>query len=204
VTGGTAQKRACEVSTLPWRGQDRSGEDLTIREGVPRDAPRFVEHTSALVGETDFMLQCPGDSLPDVDFQRQLLAYFNGTDNFLYLVAVRPGGGPGREAILGSVALTGGTTARCRHVVQLGMGVQRLVWGRGIGGLLLEAAVAWCKDNPIVDRLELQVFADNPVAMQLYRSRGFVEEGTLKAEALVGDEFHDLVGMGLWTCSDND
>ena len=191
------------TGALPWRGRDRAGQPLTIREGVPRDAPRFVEHTNTLVGETDFMLQCPGDSLPDVDFQRELLSYFGATDNFLYLVAVRPGRGPGRETIIGSVALTGGSTVRCRHVVQLGMGVHRLVWGRGIGALLLEAAVVWCKTNPVVERLELQVFADNPIAMQLYHSRGFIEEGVLRAEALVRDDFHDLVGMGLWTCSDH-
>jgi len=173
-----------------------------IREGVARDAPRFVEHTNALVAETDFMLQCPGDSLPDTDFQRQLLTYFERADNFLYLVAVRPGGGPGREAIIGSVALTGGSTRRNRHVVQLGMGVERAVWGRGVGGLLLEAAMDWCWSNPSVRRLELQVFADNPVALELYRSRGFLEEGILRTEARVGADFHDLVGMGQWTCSD--
>jgi RimJ/RimL family protein N-acetyltransferase len=184
-----------------WRGQDRAGDAILIRQGLPRDAPRFVEHTNALVGETDFMLQCREDDRPDPEFQRQLLAYFQRVDNYLYLLAVRPGGGPGREPVIGSVALTGGSTTRSRHVVQLGMGVQRNVWGRGIGGLLLEAALDWCRANPVIHRVELQVFADNPVALELYRSRGFVDEGVLRAEALVGGAFHDLIGMGQCTCT---
>jgi len=51
--------------------------------------------------------------------------------------------------------------------------------GRGIGGALLDAAVAWCQAGE-VSKLTCQVWPHNGGALALYRSRGFVVEGRLR------------------------
>lgn len=53
--------------------------------------------------------------------------------------------------------------------------------GRGLGHLLLEAAIfAGTQCQPPIDRLELFVRASNLGAQRLYRRLGFIEEGRLR------------------------
>lgn len=54
----------------------------------------------------------------------------------------------------------------------IGMLVDRSVRGQGIGGALLDAAIAWARARRL-ESLELDLFPHNEVALRLYRSRGF-------------------------------
>jgi putative acetyltransferase len=47
--------------------------------------------------------------------------------------------------------------------------------GRGLGGALLDAAIAWAREARL-HGLELEVFPHNAAALRLYRSRGFRDE----------------------------
>ena len=181
-----------------WRGFDRAGEALTIREGTPRDAPRALEHMRILVDETVFMLQCAADALPDLADQRLLIEQLGRLDNCLCLVACVGGASPGRAQVIGNLTLLGGQTSRTRHLVTLGMGVRQSVCGRGIGGLLLQRAIDWARGNPEVLRVSLQVYGSNEIARNLYLSRGFEEEGTMVGEVALGrGRWEDLIGMSL-------
>ena len=57
------------------------------------------------------------------------------------------------------------------------MGVHPRWQGRGIGRMLLGVALSWA-DGVGLERLELNVLADNHRAVKLYESVGFVLEGT--------------------------
>jgi [ribosomal protein S18]-alanine N-acetyltransferase len=60
-------------------------------------------------------------------------------------------------------------------VLGLGMWVLRSHRGRGGGRMLMEAALEAVP--PAIHKVELEVFPDNDVAIGLYRSLGFEEEG---------------------------
>lgn len=60
--------------------------------------------------------------------------------------------------------------------VGLGMGVLASERGRGVGGALLDAAVADCTARGVAE-VRLEVYAHNTAAQALYASRGFVEHG---------------------------
>jgi ribosomal protein S18 acetylase RimI-like enzyme len=60
--------------------------------------------------------------------------------------------------------------------VGLGMGVLASERGRGVGGALLDAAVADCTARG-VGEIRLEVYVNNSTARALYASRGFVEHG---------------------------
>lgn len=51
--------------------------------------------------------------------------------------------------------------------------------GLGIGGALLDAAVAWCRATAL-SKISCQVWPHNGAALALYRSRGFLVEGRLR------------------------
>ena len=59
-------------------------------------------------------------------------------------------------------------------VVAIGMGLDAAFRGRGIGGALLDEAIAHA-GRANFQRLYLEVYAHNEAALALYRSRGFVE-----------------------------
>lgn len=63
------------------------------------------------------------------------------------------------------------------HVGTLTLGVHPRWQGRGIGRLLLDATLNWA-DSVGIERMELNVLADNQRAVRLYERHGFVLEGT--------------------------
>jgi len=65
-------------------------------------------------------------------------------------------------------------------VADLGLIVAATHRRRGIGGRLLETAVAWARGSG-VRKLELHVFPWNGPAIQLYERFGFVREGHRRA-----------------------
>jgi len=181
---------------LPWGGLDGAGEELVVRVAERRDAPRFLDHMGAIVSETDQLLQCEADGLPDVMTQRALLAQFDRLDNCLCIIAHRRGDPPGRAEILGSLTLLGGMTEPTRHVSKLGMGVRRSAWRCGIGRRLVQLALQWAECSEAVERITLQVYASNHGALTLYRETGFEEDGLLVGEVRLDRGLEDLVTMG--------
>lgn len=83
-----------------------------------------------------------------------------------------------------------------RHRGTLGMGIQHDFRGRGIGARLMEAALAKAKKRGLI-RVELTVYASNPVAYALYRKFGFVEEGRMAKGRYLDGRFDDVIHMGL-------
>lgn len=183
---------------LPWHTEDRVGDGLVVREATAQDASHYVDHLGALVEETHFMLQSPDDPLPDVQDQRALLEQFHRIPNCLCVVALRPGRGLRRPDLAGSLTLLGGQTSRTRHVAQLGMGVRKQDWGRGVGGALMDAAVTWARANPVLRRVSLLVYDSNVTARRLYERKSFVSEGRLVREVKLGKgRYEDLLPMAL-------
>lgn len=77
--------------------------------------------------------------------------------------------------LLGYLAVfrTGGEHA------EFAMAVAAAQRGHGIGGALLDAAIAWCRAVPM-SKLNCQVWPHNGAALALYGSRGFLVEGRLR------------------------
>jgi RimJ/RimL family protein N-acetyltransferase len=80
---------------------------------------------------------------------------------------------------------------------EIGMVVARDWRGRGVGSALMEAAIAWAREQGL-HKLSLSVFAHNAPAIALYRKFGFVEEGRrLKHYRRANGELWDGIEMGL-------
>lgn len=99
------------------------------------------------------------------------------------------------DDVVGMIALMTNDRPRLRHVARLGMAVRDDVQGRGVGGVLLDAAIDLAEGWLQVQRLALDVFADNEVAVALYESRGFAHEGRARAGAFRDGEYVDLLHM---------
>ena len=185
-----------EAEDVTQAGRDREGEPLVLYPADSQHAAEYLTHLKRICEQTPFMLQSPQDALPLPGEQGQVLHRLHSLNNSMCLLAFRPHRDPGLRAV-GSLTLLGGRTHRTQHLCTLGMGVDRDDWGRGIGGALLDQALAWARNNTIVKRIALKVFTENEPALQLYRSRGFQTDGELLSEVVFNGSDYTLVGMNL-------
>ncbi|WP_037889500.1 GNAT family N-acetyltransferase [Streptomyces viridochromogenes] len=82
------------------------------------------------------------------------------------------------------------------HVRQIqGLAVSDEARGRGVGRALIRAALEEARRGG-ARRVTLRVLAHNTPARKLYESEGFVVEGVLPEEFLLGGEYVDDVFMG--------
>lgn len=80
---------------------------------------------------------------------------------------------------------------------EIGMAVAREWRGRGIGSMLMAAAIDWSREHGL-HKMSLSVFAHNDAAIALYQKFGFVEEGRrIKQYRRADGELWDSVEMGL-------
>lgn len=99
--------------------------------------------------------------------------------------------------VVGYVALRNvyGDTPSHRHVLEIsGLAVHPDAAGHGIGGQLVEAAVAEAARRG-ARKVTLRVLGHNDRARRLYARCGFIEEGVLRDEFRLDDAFVDDVFM---------
>lgn len=119
-------------------------------------------------------LNSPGDTAADTDIDADPFADADPSD---HLVAELDG------RVVGYVLVELASPLRSnRHVAIInGLAVHPDAGRQGIGRRLVDQAVADAADRGI-RKLRLRVLSTNPAAIALYRSAGFVLEGTLHAE----------------------
>jgi RimJ/RimL family protein N-acetyltransferase len=82
------------------------------------------------------------------------------------------------------------------HRGHLGMGLLPPYRGRGLGRELAVATIERAKRMGM-ERIELEVFASNTLAIRLYERLGFIHEGVKRRARLVDGKYDDCVQMAL-------
>jgi RimJ/RimL family protein N-acetyltransferase len=82
------------------------------------------------------------------------------------------------------------------HVARLGMGLLKDYRSCGIGTRLLSACLARAQTTAL-EKVELQVFADNAAAIALYQKLGFQPEGCKHRGRKIDGQYQDIVLMAL-------
>jgi RimJ/RimL family protein N-acetyltransferase len=168
---------------------------VVVRPLEARDIEQCIEVRVAVVDEEIWL----GTEPPlDVDRCRSQLEENLVLDDRRCLVAVVADstGGAGTaadEQVVGWLTIYRETIG----VADIGMQIVDGWRGRGVGRLLIEAAVEWAREVG-VHKVCLQVWPHNTAARALYRRTGFVEEGVLRRHYRRRDgSLWDAVAMGL-------
>jgi RimJ/RimL family protein N-acetyltransferase len=170
----------------------KNGLPLTIRRAVPSDAPAIIAHVEKVSGESDNLTFGPGEFGITLEQETETLARAAEGDAQLFVVAVIG------DQVIGMLNFAAASSRpRRRHIAEFGMGVEAAYWGQGIGGALLDAAIAWARAGGRLTKINLRVRTDNARAIALYVSRGFVMEGTLSRDLRVNGVYFDNHCMGL-------
>jgi ribosomal protein S18 acetylase RimI-like enzyme len=141
------------------------------------DALPTLTLTREVLAEGRYFVTRPEELRLTLEDREREIAVLTEAENSCFLVARLPG-----VRVAGFLVVNGGALARTRHLGRLEVIVGAAFRQMGVGSALLDSAIEWAQQSPLVRKLSLAVLADNTTAVQLYRSRGFVEEGRRVAE----------------------
>lgn len=82
-------------------------------------------------------------------------------------------------AIAGHIDLRARPERPAAHRAMLGMGVHRDYRRQGLGARLIDAAIAWARDEAGIDWVDLEVLSVNRPARDLYQRAGFAVVGEI-------------------------
>lgn len=99
------------------------------------------------------------------------------------------------ELVVGTIGLHVHPLARKRHSGSIGIMVHTEYQGMGIGTKLLETVIDLADNWLMLKRLELDVFADNEKAINLYQKMGFEIEGIHRKAAIRNGRYADEMVM---------
>ena len=162
-------------------------DEVEIRPAGPFDARAFHTFWTEIVTEERFV-RSEEVRIPVRAYRRRFRARSPWE---VHLLALRG------NRLVGYVTLQRDRHPVTRHVASLAIAVAAEERGRGIGRRLLQAGVDWAKDVG-VEKLVLSVYPHNEVAISLYRSFGFVEEGRLARHSRKSYGYEDEILMAAW------
>lgn len=175
-----------DQTTLP------TGERLVLRNAEPAEADILLENLAAVSAEEIYILLTPEELPPTVEAEAAWVEGVNASDGDLFLVAEADG------RIVGAIGIHQYKFRRHAHGWLLGMFLIDGWRSKGIGRRMLERIITLARTLPNVEKLYLEVYADNERAIRLYRQAGFVEEGRLHHKARFPDgSYRDEIVMGL-------
>ena len=161
---------------------------VRLRPPRPTDAAPLHTLVADTLAEGRWFLRHPAELDPSPD---ALVASLEDPARHAVVVVATLGG-----AVVGLATVSRNPLRRCRHVGGLELRVASAHRGAGIGRALLARAHALAEADPDLQRLCLQVFADNPRAVRLYEATGYRVEGRLRGEVREEDgTLRDVVLM---------
>lgn len=144
---------------------------LKIREARARDALELVRLRREVLAEGRWFIGRPDEAILDVEQETERIARLASQDNAALWIARVD------RVLCGMLLLEPPPFHRTRHVVKLEIMVSGPHRGQGIGRALLTHGQDWVRAHQVVEKIGLNVFADNEAALALYGEAGFVEEG---------------------------
>ena len=160
--------------------------DVLIRPSRIEDAPAFSEAVTRVATEKRYLSTVAGYSVEQTRSYLQRAA----EDTLYQFVAEADG------RVVGACDISPRQAVGFTHVGVLGMFVLPEWRGRGIGSRLLAACLTAARRAGL-ERIELEVYADNEAAIRLYEAHGFVREGCKRRGRKLEGHYQDVLLMAL-------
>ncbi|MGN1402502.1 MAG: GNAT family N-acetyltransferase [Bacillus sp. (in: firmicutes)] len=178
---GEARKQSFEIL---------NGESFVVRTAAPDDAAKVRALMKMIMEEAPYLVTTEAEFTITVDQEKQFLEQMNGDYGKLAIVAER------ENEIIGFLDFHNGNRHRTAHQGSFGMTVKKEYRQLGVGTALLKTLLQWAEDHPLIEKVCLEVFAENEAAISLYKRFGFREEGVKrKAVKTSAGTYHDLLLM---------
>lgn len=164
--------------------------NFVIRTASPEDAAKVIKLNKTIFAEAPYLLTTETEFTVTTAQEQLFLQQTYDDPGKIALVAEHD------NEIIGFLHFANGHRQRIKHQGTLSMSVKKEFRHQGIGKALLSALLEWAESNPIIEKICLEVFADNIAAINLYKKLGFIEEGLQKkAIKKSNHEYHDIILM---------
>ncbi|MEF2965329.1 GNAT family N-acetyltransferase [Paenibacillus sp. M1] len=172
---------------------DKYNRIIGIRTAVPEDAAKILAHTRAVISTESYLLTVPEEFDMTAEQEREWIESMLNHENSLILVAEEG------ERLVGTLDFHSGQKQRTAHTGSFGMSVRGDYQAGGIGRALLQALIDWAKKRSGIEKINLEVFANNTKAIELYRKTGFTQESLMRKQIKLQDgNYEDVIGMSLF------
>ncbi|WP_028391164.1 GNAT family N-acetyltransferase [Bacillus cihuensis] len=173
---------------------NKNGEPYTIRTALPEDAEKVLRFNQTIISEAPFLLTMETEFKVSYEQQKQFLKQIFDDNGKLAIIAEY------QSNIIGFLDFHNGHKKRIQHQGSFGMSIADKFRNQGVGKAMLTLLLAWAKENLLIEKVCLEVFAENTNAISLYAKIGFVEEGRkVKAIKVNEDIYYDLISMAYFT-----
>ena len=162
-----------------------------IKKLMPEHAEQVLDYISLVFGETD-NLNYDARGIPGMtpEKERELLDRMH-TERSTILGAFDG------KLLIGIVNISGNAIERTAHRASIGMSVRKAYWGKKVGSQLMEALIAFARNSPVIEQMELAVLTHNEAAIALYKKYGFRIYGELEHAFKIGKVYHSFYLMML-------
>ncbi|GGA39363.1 hypothetical protein GCM10007416_10430 [Kroppenstedtia guangzhouensis] len=164
---------------------------LLIRSAVPEDAAALLNLTRSVIAEERYQVTELSEFRTTVEQEEKWIRKISDSPDGLLLVA------EARGEIIGMLNFHREKKKRLRHTGFFGMSVCKEWRGNKVGFTLLRTLLDWAKAHRVIEKVCLEVLADNDAAIALYHRLGFREEGRWIRQVKMGEgRYMDLIQMG--------
>ncbi len=182
------------MSTITRRTMwTKDGYEIILRSAMPEDAETLLYMTKEILGENNFNITTMEEFRFTPDQEMEWLEDVCEMPGHLAIVAEY------EMELIGLLNFHLDPRKRMKHNGTLSVNVSRTWRNRGIGRALLQALIAWAQEQSGIEKISLEVFANNERGLALYSSLGFRQEGHLVNQIKMAEGVYvDVYLMGLW------
>lgn len=169
----------------------KNNKDVTLREAIKEDAQNIVDFYNLVGAETTYLSFGADEYKVSLEQQESMIESTNSSDNNFMILALVD------KKIIGIGTISSNQKKKGKHVGILGIVITEKYCDLGLGKIMMDYLINWCRNNNITTKISLSVREDNPRAIALYKKCGFEVEGVLKNETYIDGKFFNIVCMGM-------
>ncbi|MFC4736355.1 GNAT family N-acetyltransferase [Bacillus daqingensis] len=169
---------------------------ILIRPAMPEDAAKLAAIASDVTDE-GFGLASPEEVTHTAASMEEKILTVGKDPRSLFLTAESDG------QPVGSLIFQRSSQVKYVHHGSFGMSLAPASRGAGIGRKLMEALLSWAAEAPGLEKITLEVLAENTAARSLYKQFQFEEEGRLRRHVYYQGAYDDLILMALFLNQEN-
>lgn len=168
----------------------KNGKKFAVRTATPEDSDSVVSYIKTVISEAPYLLTTKAEFKVTVEQQEHLFQQLVADIGKITLLAEYGG------EIIGYLDFHNGSKQRNKHQGYFGMTVRKDFRNQGVGKALVSVLLEWGKTNPLIEKVCLEVFANNVNAIGLYKKLGFFEEGVKRGAIKIDAQtYYDLILM---------
>ena len=181
----------------PRRIRLPSGAFILLRSPEGADAGATLAFERHMQANNPYQVVLPGENERSIEQQREWIQEHLDHDGWLAVMAIAEAS---PAEVIGKLMFRNNQRhARMAHHGTFGISVHADWRGKGVGTALIETLLDWAAAHPVIEKVCLGVWANNPGAQNLYKRLGFVEEGRSARHFRIGPgEYVDDIDMGIF------